>query len=246
MHHQLNSSTEGSLPFYISHRLEIWMFHRRKMNNRINKHHKRKLRIVYIDYSKFQRMLNKDNSLTIHQKNRITLETGMYNVKAWIAPETMEDVFSYSIQMYSVVCLITLGKVKRFNVNISLYICFIFIFFCRKYVLPFLTSIYRNFVMDWLLSQFLQKPLLLKISANFKWIDDTAITHVFHVFITWIWGESCFLWTLVGFYSVVQFLPYIVNILFSSGYFYPTWRCRDDSSCQYCHQIFIVQSCGLS
>ena len=44
----------------------VWMFHSRKLNERINHIHERALRIVYKDFnSSFQELLIKDNSLNI-------------------------------------------------------------------------------------------------------------------------------------------------------------------------------------
>ena len=54
----------------------IWMFHSRKSNNRINSLHERTLRIVYNDTkSTFSQLLEKDNAVTIHQKNLQILVT---------------------------------------------------------------------------------------------------------------------------------------------------------------------------
>ena len=52
----------------------IWMFHSRTMNNKINRIHERALRIVYSDYSsKFDELLKKDGSFSIHVRNIETL-----------------------------------------------------------------------------------------------------------------------------------------------------------------------------
>ena len=46
----------------------VWMFHSRKMNNKINRLHERALRIAYKDYtSSFVSLLEKDRYVTIHQ-----------------------------------------------------------------------------------------------------------------------------------------------------------------------------------
>ena len=48
----------------------IWMFHSRRLNNKINSIHERALRITYQDHiSTFQELLNKDNSVSIYHKN---------------------------------------------------------------------------------------------------------------------------------------------------------------------------------
>ena len=45
----------------------IWMFHDRKVNNKINKIHERALRIAYKDTSSnFEQLLTKADSVTIH------------------------------------------------------------------------------------------------------------------------------------------------------------------------------------
>ena len=47
----------------------VWMFHSRKLNHRINSIHERALRVTYQDYqSTFLQLLQKDNSVTIHQR----------------------------------------------------------------------------------------------------------------------------------------------------------------------------------
>ena len=48
----------------------IWMFHSRRLNNKINSIHERALKITYQDNtSTFQELLNKDNSVSIHHRN---------------------------------------------------------------------------------------------------------------------------------------------------------------------------------
>ena len=49
----------------------IWVFHSRKLNNRINPIHVGALRLVYKDYtSTFDELLLKDNSFRIHHRNQ--------------------------------------------------------------------------------------------------------------------------------------------------------------------------------
>ena len=48
----------------------VWMFHNIRYNNKVNRLHKRTLRIVYKDYkSSFAELLSKDKSFTVHHKN---------------------------------------------------------------------------------------------------------------------------------------------------------------------------------
>ena len=57
----------------------IWMFHSRRLNNKINSIHERALRITYQDHiSTFQELLNKDNSISIHHRNLQVLATEMF------------------------------------------------------------------------------------------------------------------------------------------------------------------------
>ena len=57
------------------------MFYSRKTNNRINKHRKRALRLVYNDYeSTFEDLLTKDGSFTIHHYKIQTLPMELYKV----------------------------------------------------------------------------------------------------------------------------------------------------------------------
>ena len=72
----------------------VWMFHSRKLNNRINKIHERSLRIVYNDeVSSFEELRIKDNSFTIHERNIQTLAVELYKVVNGLSPEIMKLVF---------------------------------------------------------------------------------------------------------------------------------------------------------
>ena len=72
----------------------VWMFHSRKINNRLNKLHERALRIVFNDnVSTFRDLLVKDNSVTIHERNIQVLAIELYKVLNNISPEIMSSVF---------------------------------------------------------------------------------------------------------------------------------------------------------
>ena len=59
----------------------VWMFHSRTLNNRINKIHKRALRIIYNDSKlTYDELLHKDNSFTIHERNSQTLAIEMSSI----------------------------------------------------------------------------------------------------------------------------------------------------------------------
>ena len=58
-----------------------WMFHGRKLKNKINRLHERCLRIVHNDSSStFERLLTKHNSVSIHDRNLQVLAAEMFKV----------------------------------------------------------------------------------------------------------------------------------------------------------------------
>ena len=72
----------------------VWMFHSRKLNNKINTIHERALRIAYCDkHSTFQQLLEKDNSVSIHHRNLQVLATEMFKVNMNLSPDFMNDIF---------------------------------------------------------------------------------------------------------------------------------------------------------
>ena len=73
----------------------IWMMHNRGLNNKINHIHERALRIVYNDCSStFEDLVNKDKSVTIHQRNLQQLAIEIFKVKIGIAPKIMNEIFT--------------------------------------------------------------------------------------------------------------------------------------------------------
>ena len=74
----------------------VWMCHGRTLNNKINQLHKRALKIVYNDHhSSFEELLEKDKSISVHQKNLQILVTEIYKVKKNISPKIMSKVFEF-------------------------------------------------------------------------------------------------------------------------------------------------------
>ena len=64
------------------------------MNNKINRLHERALRIAYKDYaSSFESLLEKDRSVTIHQKNVQLLITEMFKKTNNLNPSFMDEIF---------------------------------------------------------------------------------------------------------------------------------------------------------
>ena len=76
----------------------IWMNHNNSINKKINNLHERKLRLIYCDHlSDIEELLQRDNSVTIHQKNIEALAIMMYKVVKNIAPTIVSELFSLSI-----------------------------------------------------------------------------------------------------------------------------------------------------
>ena len=77
----------------------VWMFHSRKLNNRINRIHERTLRIVYKDeVSSFEELLVKDESFTVHERNIQTLAIELYKAAYHLSPKIMEFIFPLKVQ----------------------------------------------------------------------------------------------------------------------------------------------------
>ena len=71
-----------------------WMFHSRKLNNKINKLHERCLRIVYNNNSSsYEELLETDNSISVHFRNEQVLAIKLYKVVNGFSPDIMQDVF---------------------------------------------------------------------------------------------------------------------------------------------------------
>ena len=72
----------------------IWMPYSRTLNNKINRIHERALRTVYSDYnSSFNKLLDKDGSFTIHQRNVQSLAIEIYKYLHGLSPAILNEVF---------------------------------------------------------------------------------------------------------------------------------------------------------
>ena len=78
------------------------MCHSRESNNKISKLHKRCLRIIYNDKrSSFNAFLEKDGSVSIHERNIKILATEMFKVSKNLAPPQMYKIFKLKDQPHS-------------------------------------------------------------------------------------------------------------------------------------------------
>ena len=74
----------------------IWMCHSRKINNQINKLHKRALKLVYNDkIYYFRELLERDKSVTFHEINIQVLLT-----ESGVTPEIMTEIFNFKDHSY--------------------------------------------------------------------------------------------------------------------------------------------------
>ena len=72
----------------------IWMCHNRTNNRKINRLHERCLRIIYNNkQSSFIKLLEKDNSVSIHQRKLQILAIEMFKVSNGLSPVLMNDIF---------------------------------------------------------------------------------------------------------------------------------------------------------
>ena len=77
----------------------IWMCHNRENNNKINRPHERCLRIIYNDKrSSFNALLEKDGSVSIHERNIKILATEMFKVSKNLALPQMQEIFKLKDQ----------------------------------------------------------------------------------------------------------------------------------------------------
>ena len=96
----------------------VWMCCDKTSDNRINHLHERALRTVYNDnVSTFEKLLEKDNSVTIHVRNLRILATELYKTKENLAAPIMHEIFEQRNIQYNLRSQtdFQLGSVKTVN-----------------------------------------------------------------------------------------------------------------------------------
>ena len=74
------------------------MFCSKGISDKVNHLHKRVLQIVYLDYtSSFEKLLEKDNSITIHQRNIQLVAVEMFKVLKRLEPELLMENFELDL-----------------------------------------------------------------------------------------------------------------------------------------------------
>ena len=72
----------------------VWMCHSRANNDKINRLHERRVRIIYSDkQSSFETLLEKDGFVSIHNQNLQILGTEMYKIKNDLSPLIVTELF---------------------------------------------------------------------------------------------------------------------------------------------------------
>ena len=79
----------------------IWMCHSRENNNKINRLHERCLRIISNDKrSSLNALLEKDGSVSIHERNIKFLETEIFKISKNLALPQMHEILKLKDQLH--------------------------------------------------------------------------------------------------------------------------------------------------
>ena len=80
----------------------MWMCDSRENNRKINRLHERCLRTIYNDkQSSFNELLEKDGSVSIHERNLQVLATEMYKISNGLSTPLMKDIFPVNRNPYN-------------------------------------------------------------------------------------------------------------------------------------------------
>ena len=95
------------------------MFHSRAMRHRINRIHEKTLRFIYSNQHQLtvQQLLEKNKTVSIHQRNIQTLATEIYKAKNKITPETVNSLFEVINKNYNLRNASILRRNRYFTVH---------------------------------------------------------------------------------------------------------------------------------
>ena len=80
----------------------IWIYDSRENDRKINRLHERCLRIIYNDkQSSFNELLEKDGSVSIHERNLQVLASEIYKISNGLSTPLMKDIFPVNRNPYN-------------------------------------------------------------------------------------------------------------------------------------------------
>ena len=97
----------------------IWIFHSQAIEHRINRIHERILRLIYPNQHQltFKELLEKNKTVSIHQRNLQTLATEICKAKNKISPEVVNSLFEFTNKNYN---LRNASILKRIDISQSI------------------------------------------------------------------------------------------------------------------------------
>ena len=76
----------------------IWIIHSIRIQINDNKRHERALIIFYKEhFSSFEELLSKGKSVTVHERNLLTLVIEMYKILNSLSPEIMKEILKLKL-----------------------------------------------------------------------------------------------------------------------------------------------------
>ena len=96
----------------------IWMFPSGRMEPRINKTRERALCLIFPSASKlaFKELLDKNKTVSIHQKSLQVLATETFEVNLNISPEILKELFPFNVRNYNLKIQSTLKQITTNSV----------------------------------------------------------------------------------------------------------------------------------
>ena len=105
--------------FIVQSNVVLCLFHDRNVDNKINRIQERALRIAYKDNtSPYEKLLENDNSVSIHQKNLQLLMVEIYKTRNHLNPSFMMEIFEEKAMPYQ---LRSLSNLNLPNVRTTCY-----------------------------------------------------------------------------------------------------------------------------